>query len=507
MSAGLFQNGSEAAGTAASNTTDDLWAKYGLITEHDNERTLFVQELLMRYDYLTEQWLKATTQIQQDKAKYAATKQREQELSDKVKALTDCLNRDPFILVLIDGDGMIFNDDLIRAGKSGGRDAAQILQKAILHDVQRDEFTVPRDARIVCRVYANVRGLAEVLVRTGVAEEISVFDHFVRGFTRGEALFDFVDVGPGKDRADQKIIETFKLCADNVHCRQIYFGCSHDNGYARTLERYLDPVYLKKVHLLEGVPLEKELLELPFKSKKLPSIFRETKLSVWSAQQQPGYAPVTKQYDMYSGLPTQFPAPPQSGFWNNPLPTHADTKLPRTSSSSTTASDAAPAPKLMSWAATAAAPPPMNPETPAYRPISRGAAGAATILRNRHGQRIDPPLATFDRNEIDYIKKLKLCNIHYLRNECFYQDKCSNRHDVALTPADLGNLRWITRMQPCKIGPACNDIKCIYGHRCQVPDAKTVIKGTKTCIYGPYCKFGPELHNIDCHVVKTLVLY
>jgi hypothetical protein len=28
----------------------------------------------------------------------------------------------------------------------------------------------------------------------------------MRGFTRGKTLFDFIDVGPGKDRADEKII-------------------------------------------------------------------------------------------------------------------------------------------------------------------------------------------------------------------------------------------------------------------------------------------------------------
>jgi hypothetical protein len=55
-------------------------------------------------------------------------------------------------------------------------------------------------------MYANVRGLGDVLVRTGVIEELGVFEDFVRGFTRGKSLFDFVDVGAGKDRADKKII-------------------------------------------------------------------------------------------------------------------------------------------------------------------------------------------------------------------------------------------------------------------------------------------------------------
>lgn len=55
-------------------------------------------------------------------------------------------------------------------------------------------------------MYANVRGLGEVLVRKGIIENIGLFEDFVRGFTRGKTLFDFVDVGTGKDRADEKII-------------------------------------------------------------------------------------------------------------------------------------------------------------------------------------------------------------------------------------------------------------------------------------------------------------
>jgi hypothetical protein len=55
-------------------------------------------------------------------------------------------------------------------------------------------------------MYANVRGLGDVLARNSIIDDTSVFEDFVRGFTRGKALFDFVDVGAGKDRADEKII-------------------------------------------------------------------------------------------------------------------------------------------------------------------------------------------------------------------------------------------------------------------------------------------------------------
>jgi hypothetical protein len=56
-----------------------------------------------------------------------------------------------------------------------------------------------------------VRGLGDVLVRTGAIQEIAQFEDFMRGFTRGKTLFDFIDVGAGKDRADEKIIGKYTL--------------------------------------------------------------------------------------------------------------------------------------------------------------------------------------------------------------------------------------------------------------------------------------------------------
>lgn len=65
---------------------------------------------------------------------------------------------------------------------------------------------VPLTSRVICRIYANVRGLGEVLVRTGAIAAIEDFEDFVRGFTRAKTMFDFIDVGAGKDRVDEKII-------------------------------------------------------------------------------------------------------------------------------------------------------------------------------------------------------------------------------------------------------------------------------------------------------------
>jgi hypothetical protein len=111
-------------------------------------------------------------------------------------------------VVLIDADGMIFQDDLIKAGEEGGRKASGLLHSAVVNYVQREAPHIPTDVKVLCRVYANVRGLADVLLRIGVIDDANIFEQFTGGFTRGKVLFDFVDVGPGKDRADEKIIGT-----------------------------------------------------------------------------------------------------------------------------------------------------------------------------------------------------------------------------------------------------------------------------------------------------------
>ena len=112
------------------------------------------------------------------------------------------------MVCLIDADGMIFEDEFVKEGETGGRKAASVLHTEILNYAQREMGIerIPKGTKIICRAYANVSGLANLLVQVGAAETEETVVQFVRGFTRGKILFDFVDVGPGKDRADDKII-------------------------------------------------------------------------------------------------------------------------------------------------------------------------------------------------------------------------------------------------------------------------------------------------------------
>jgi hypothetical protein len=309
------------------------------------------------------------------------------------------------------------------------------------------------------------------------------------------------------------------MMSQNFHCRRLLFGCSHDNGYARALEECSDkPDVISKVVLLEGVPFEKELLPLPYRTHKFQGLFRESKISLYGASN--GFLPQStaavdpsspglKVYSALAGLPARFPAPVRTSLMDSPLPSRAAlmaSNLPRTPSSSTLASDGFPAaikPIANSWAAKAAAPaPPVTEAPPLYKPVNR----EEIIARNRAGQRIDPPCKDYDKTEVDRIKKIKMCNIHFLRDECPYDSACTHLHAYRPTNDELKTLRLVARMAPCSNGSGCQDIKCIYGHRCPAPPGRHHVKGTKSCIFGESCKFPPELHDIDTNVVKTLVI-
>jgi len=61
------------------------------------------------------------------------------------------------------------------------------------------------DMDIMVRAYANLKGLAQACFQSGKLKHAADLGFFAVGFTKRQALFDFVDVGAGKERADYKI--------------------------------------------------------------------------------------------------------------------------------------------------------------------------------------------------------------------------------------------------------------------------------------------------------------
>ncbi|QDS77272.1 hypothetical protein FKW77_003883 [Venturia effusa] len=458
----------------------EAWSRYERLKAIENEKDSFIKEILWRYEFVVNQNNDYALKLAE--AKHLATPSSARELQKQVLLLHKALDRDPFVLVLVDADGMVFHDDLVSDGAHGGKKAAKMLEESVkiyVHEIVPD---LPDSTKVVARFYANVEGLAETCCKAGIVTSPQIKKEFVKGFTQGRTLFDFVDVGSGKDRADEKVIETFKLHAHDYRCRHIILGCSHDNGFVRLLENYVfDDLVFPRVTLLEGVPFEKEFDSLQFSRQRFGTLFRNQKIA----------------------LPSTLP--PWAVLGSDFIPARNGNMTPSDSVASLDNTGNVP---LTTWASKAKAAAAM-PVTPPSAKLNLASSSPAGIPRNRKGQRVDPT-CNFDKTEVDRVRKLKMCNVHYLRQECPYGDTCTHQHDRIPTKTELEALRVVARMAACRNGSTCEDIKCIYGHRCQAPPRLdktkwTSSEGGKTCIFGSDCVFPGELHNIDTNIVKTVV--
>lgn len=220
-----------------------------------------LQEILERYAQLTEDYRRLRSDYEEEK-----------ESREKYKKLARGQERNPFVLVLIDGDGYIFDDTLIKAGADGGVRAANLLHAAIKDRLIR----FGRDAdecRIMVRVYCNLAGLSRALARAGLSgNEARSLAPFSASFTRAQELFDFVDAGDKKENADFKIREMFRLFADNSQCKHIFFAGCHDSGYLSLLSPFTGKT--DRISLIRGSYFSPELQALGLRIEDMPNIFR-----------------------------------------------------------------------------------------------------------------------------------------------------------------------------------------------------------------------------------------
>ena len=90
-------------------------------------------------------------------------------------------------------------------GEAGGTSAANELNEQIKCYLKDDRLD-PRKIDVVVRAYADVQSLHSACLKKGLMQQNGPnMRHFVNGFNKGLSLFDFIDVGPGKERADNKI--------------------------------------------------------------------------------------------------------------------------------------------------------------------------------------------------------------------------------------------------------------------------------------------------------------
>lgn len=93
--------------------------------------------------------------------------------------------------------------------EAGGRDAADELQSRVKDYLRTIQIDVD-STEVMVRAYADVKSLHGACIRNGKMRNGANLSQFVHGFNQRLGLFDFVDVGPGKESADNKIRGTYE---------------------------------------------------------------------------------------------------------------------------------------------------------------------------------------------------------------------------------------------------------------------------------------------------------
>ena len=234
----------------------------------------------------------------------------------------------------------------------------------------------------------------------------------------------------------------------DIHCQQILFGGTADNGYARLLGPHTEDHAVRgRVTLLEGPPFARELADIKdkFRTVSFEEVFRSQKLV------------------------------------NNKRRVSFHTTPPAT-------------PKADYASAAAKAPPALAPSSAAQRGSTAPRMPVPfDVFRNRLGQRVDAPLE-YSQVEFLILKNRKLCNSFHLLGKCPYKDatgKCQHDHKEKLSPRQMVALRAVARQSPCPSGLSCSDPDCYHGHRC-----------TRDNCAVSACRFSSAMHGVDTNIVS-----
>ncbi|KAM0446213.1 hypothetical protein ACHAQK_001130 [Fusarium lateritium] len=399
---------------------------------HDDEKHALITALLAHIDSQSSHLLKANSELEDKNIVIQAIKKDKEVLESQVKTFQQEKDRHAFISVIIDGDCMLFLDELVQAGLEGGKQAMSLLKQSVEQKLKALGSSVPPHLQVVIRVYANLKGLAQSYQNSGILSNGQTLEEFVRGFNMGDPLCDYVDAGNGKECADEKVKALFRHYLDDVHCRHVFFGASADNGYARLLGPYAqDSVHKRRICLIEGPPFERELADLA-----------------------PNFE--TASFDVF----------------------RKDQQLPNINRRVSTASSS-------NYANAARKTP--SPSTQSAVLSSSKKGSLVKILRNCKGERLDSKLS-YDQQTLNSLKARKLCNKYALLGKCPYESSfgsCIHAHDQDLSEEEKNVLRAIARFSPCPAGSGCSDGQCLHGHVC-----------TKPKCTGLGCRFPEELHNI-----------
>ncbi|KAH7366935.1 hypothetical protein B0T11DRAFT_49179 [Plectosphaerella cucumerina] len=434
--------------------------------------------------------------------------EEERDAREKYKQVAKSQERNPFVLVLVDGDGYVFNEDLVGRGPDAGSTAAQVLNDAVRASLRKKGL---EHCQVMVRIYANVAGLSKALNKAGgsVGAEKRSLAPFIASFNRSYGLTEFVDAGELKENADFKLRALLSLYAENGQCKHIYFAACHDVGYISDLTPHTGNT--RRFTLIDAhcIRFQKEFTKLGMGIEHFPGVFRNSPLDLATAYRPPNNN--NHNSNNNAAAPTEAPRGPLAGT--------SPTLLSSSSSSSAMPTAAAQSRKKILCqtfplgkckfgahcrylhgddprkAATTTGNPTNSQSTmsssswrDSARPDSSAIAAAIKNLPakdsvpeghvavNKNGFRLDPYVPTSTNEAISRLntrtRRVRVCNNFHLNGYCPAGDNCEYDHS-AIEDELKAALETLARSTPCSRRGACRDAKCTKGHVCQQIDCKT----------------------------------
>lgn len=400
--------------------------------------------------------------------------------------------------VLIDGDGAKFSTELLRAQEPGGREAARRLNQAVRNYLKEIDPEHGTDVTtVVVSVWANLKFLSRALYVDGAISNTNHMMEFAEGFSRSRAEFDFVNVGRGKENADNKLRKMLDFYYNNIQCKKIFFAGCHDTGYIHDLEekRGTDEAR-RRIVLLETTTAEAQFRELEFPMTRFDTIFRREPLNN-----------ETKQNRALS--------------YNSVSPTEKvnAVALPSSSNDSSSETNLHQKPRVESDEKHKGVEQPLSMVQRSKTggvSISHASAGNGKdhenidisnarnakprcILYNEAQHRLDGPntrswsstaLHSYDE-KLERIRPRAFCNDFYLIGRCLRRGNCFKEHEEMLTSEETAIHRYRARTGPCGAGPFCRNYDCYSSHHC--PAGQSCCKGSE-CLFSQAKSHFGDLH-------------
>ncbi|ETN41665.1 uncharacterized protein HMPREF1541_03601 [Cyphellophora europaea CBS 101466] len=481
----------------------------------------------------------------------------------------------PYLIAIIDGNGLCFRNRLLHAGNDGAVEAARSLAQDIrLHANLHHKNDLPRTIAVTVYVFLDIDKLALELIAADAIDEPDQLRMFLKCLS-SQPLISVVDCNT--QAVQSKVEQTYELHLENCHCQHAILALGPSSEYYSVLAEYADdeytklktslvkpgggfppeyllPFYSAKLTSMHDVPLipfagdntselhpvqplghvvanvrdrprpamsdlvniaesepisaeahgvsiqqkslpsssltsfpsaypsNAEQVRPPIKASSDPASSRSSALSHerstdspsrqqdWEVENHlsklpdrlPTNRPCTEPFENFVSSPTLTSGPFSGGHGRQQSNSSSRTSPGKLTTKRTRRRVAASPPRQSSPPQIALPPAPSVPWNPMV-PLRND------ILRNRHEQRIDPPLPEISAADHKVfharIKRQPLCNNHQLRGEC-PANGCNFDHSP-ITPQELLVLMHKARDSPCRLGNDCVDFGCPHGHHCR----------------------------------------